>query len=444
MRSADFQGPATTDEVGVRHVGARAAAAVQKWGMPRARRAPAAPRPPLLLPLPLLWVLLAIGVLVGPRSARAQAADPGAGRVPRIEVYTMGPGDELFSRFGHAAICVLDDQSPAGRCYNYGTADFSTPGPLTFRFLRGQAQFWVSVAPLPLMIAIYRHEDRTLYRQVLPLSEAAARRMAATLHQADVRERTFYLYHHFRDNCTTRLRDLIDAGTDGALRRGAESAVDPPLRAYVYRGFAGETPLLVLTDLVLGRAADRPTTRWQGMFLPDVLRSELQARLHAEPEVVYARQAPLPGALAPTSADPDVVKKARGAGWPIVLLGGLLALGAVLAPRPGRWLTALLLGGLGTILWALIAAAALPELRYNEVALLCWPTDLSLLWLSPLRRRLYLRIRMVALLLGALVALAGLLLQPLVPVLLLCGLPLVVLWRAAEREGRTADERTTA
>lgn len=371
----------------------------------------------------------------------APGPDAGRGDLPRIDVYTMGPGEELFSRFGHAAICVTDEASRMGRCYNYGTADFSTPGPLTWNFLRGRAMFWVSVAPRPLMEALYRREDRTLYRQRLPLSPEATRRLIATLHEADVRERTFYRYHHFSDNCTTRLRDLIDAATDGALRRDTQALgaqADPPLRRYVHRGFTGETALLTLTDLVLGRAVDRPTTRWQGMFLPDVLRAELQARLNARPEVVYTRQAPLPGELAASPSLADLAAPARGAGWLLVVLGGGLCVLALRLPRLGRVVTGLVLGGLGLLVWGLIAAAALPELRYNEVALVCWPTDLALLWLPPRPAARYLQVRLLALLACALAAAAGLLLQPLGPVLGLCALPLLVQWRAARR---VLDER---
>ena len=82
-------------------------------------------------------------------SATAQAA-------PIIDVYTMGQGDELFSAFGHAAICVTDAEAPRGRCYNYGTADFTTPLPLTWSFIRGRALFWVSTTDVPHMLRLLR------------------------------------------------------------------------------------------------------------------------------------------------------------------------------------------------------------------------------------------------------------------------------------------------
>jgi hypothetical protein len=399
--------------------------------MPRLRRAVSAPAAPPRSALSRVAILVAALVLLGGRPAAAAGplARPAAPGVPVVEVYTMGPGEELFSAFGHGAICVTDEQSPLGRCYNYGTADFSTPGPLTWNFLRGRAQFWVSVAPRPLMEALYRHEDRTLYRQRLPLPEAQLRKLVAALHEADVRERTFYLYHHFNDNCTTRIRDLIDGVTGGALRLDTQVPADPPLRQYVYRGFAGATGMLVLTDLLLAREADRPTTRWQGMFLPDVLRAELKTRLGAEPEVVYSRRGPT---VQPPLQRTGLPSRS-GVSWMFVVLGGGLALLCAFVPRLGRVATGLVLGGLGLLTWGLIIAAVLTWLRYNEVALLCWPFDLGLLWLRPRVRQVYLATRLVWLTLCALAAVTGGLVQPIGPVLFLCGLPLLVLWRAGRR-----------
>ena len=93
------------------------------------------------------------------------------GSAPTVDVYTMGQGSDLFERFGHAAICVT--RAEGTRCYNYGTTDFaSPPEELGWRFLRGDAKFWVSVWPLPRMLEVYRQHDRTVWRQRLPLSAA--------------------------------------------------------------------------------------------------------------------------------------------------------------------------------------------------------------------------------------------------------------------------------
>lgn len=326
-----------------------------------------------------------------------------AGAAPTIHLYTMGPGEHPFSRFGHAAMCVRDEGAATGRCYNYGTADFSTPVPLSWDFVRGRAQFWVSLQRERAMIAAYEREDRSLYRQELPLSPEVATALASALDASTAEDVKYYRYHHFHDNCTTRLRDLIDAHTDGALSRGADRAADPSFRTFARRGLSGSLPLLLAGDLALGRGSDQPTTRWQAMFLPDVLREEVQARLGVAAEVLYTRKAPL----------------TEGRSWAgqAAMLGFGAALGAIallLPARLGRALAGLSLGFPALLLWALAAATALPELRWNEALLVLWPTDLLLPLLSPARARRYLDLRLVGLALVSGFSAAGVLSQPLV------------------------------
>jgi hypothetical protein len=353
---------------------------------------------------------LAILVILTWRSGVRAASEP-ISPAPQIDVFTMGPGDDLFSRFGHAAICVTDEDSPLGRCYNYGTADFSTPGPLTWGVLRGHGQFWVSVVSLPRMLLLYRLEDRTVYRQRLPLSPVQAASLSQRLHQADRPELTLYNYRHFDDNCTTRIRDLIDAVTEGALRRDNGIANQPPLRARVYDGFAAAPLLKTLSQLVLGRRVDAPIGSWESMFLPDVLRAELASHLHAPPEVVLSRVGPLP----PSSSLPPILL------WS---LGGLSLLGLQLGGgRVGRGLVVALLLLLALVPWSLLIVARLPELRINEALLVMWPTDLLLLW--PALRRRYVKVRLGGLLLVILGLLSGSLVQPLWGLLILVALPLV-------------------
>src|SRR5512144_1981292 len=119
---------------------------------------------------------------------------------PSIELYTMGQGDEIFSAFGHAAICVTGDDAPAGRCYNYGTADFTTPVPLTWNFIRGRALFWVSVTDTFHMLRYYEHVGRAVWRQRLTLTPDQAERVAAALAASSDERVKYYRYHHFDDN----------------------------------------------------------------------------------------------------------------------------------------------------------------------------------------------------------------------------------------------------
>jgi hypothetical protein len=339
---------------------------------------------------------------------------------PAIDVYTMGAGDEIFAHYGHAAICVSDQKDPDGRCYNFGTADFSTPIPLTYAFIRGRAMFWVSVIDRRGMIRWYIEEDRSVWVQRLALSREQANELSRSLAASAAGSEKYYRYHHFDDNCTTRIRDMIDLAVGGRLKRetGALHA-GPSFRDYAKRGFTGRPLLLIAANLLLGRPADRRTSVWEAMFLPDILRDAITQNLGARPEEIYARRAPL----------------TEGPLWMgdllLALTGVLLALLSIgarrVGPRLGRAvlsLSGIVLGTIGLLIWSLALASSFVELRYNELACVLVPFDMVLVLLRGTWVERYLRLRLMVIALATALWLAGILVQPLWPSLVLVGAPL--------------------
>ncbi len=332
----------------------------------------------------------------------------------RIELYTMGPGDYLFSKFGHAALCVLDTEWQDGRCFNYGTADFSTPGPLTWAVMRGRAEFWVSVASLDDMLRLYRAEDRTIYRQLLPLNGDQAAELKRALATNALPENRRYLYDHFLDNCSTRPRDHIDRATAGTLRAVPENSVDDSFtfRALISQSLENEPFYFLVAEMFLGRSMDRARSEYEAMFLPHVLRDAVQKHLQVAPEVVYARRASI------RSRPSLVVAHRLALALGVGIAGGLTIL--MSSPRVSSGLQSLfacLFGTLGCTMWALAILSPLPELRYNEILLVFLPTDFFLLLGSTrvtfISAGIYAGIRVAGLGLVALLLLSGVLIQPL-------------------------------
>jgi hypothetical protein len=358
----------------------------------------------------LLFVLVFTGAT--PAVARADA--------PRAELWTMGPGHDVFSTFGHGAICMYWEEWPEGLCYNYGTAAFDSPTTLIIEFLRGRARFWVSVNDTTGTLRSYRRMDRTIYRQRLPLTDEQALLLLERVEHDALPENREYVYHHFLDNCTTRVRDHIDAVTGGALSRDAGMRFGPTWRDLIRDGFKGDLGLIMLVELLPSRTTDRYPTLWDAMFLPDVMRAEVTARLGVEPEILNVRKTPL---------RPGSPQRGRRA---IALLS--LALAAVcslsvasgnrVARRAGLVVAGLVLGLAAMVVYALIFSTVVADLRQNEVAMVLLPTDLALVGLSGRGLRGYLNVRLGLLGVVAVLSLAGALHQPLLPALLLAGLPL--------------------
>ena len=380
-----------------------------------------------------IWGYLAPRAALAVEPPRA-AGEPASGPAPVIELITMGPGELIWEKYGHSAMCVRYDDPRRDRCYNYGTTDFSQPVQLVWDFLGNRTLFWVSRTTPERMMRFYSEGlDRSLWVQRLPFTPEQARETAALLERAVGGENKYYRYHHYDDNCTTRLRDIIDKVTGGVLRRATESESYPyTLREVTRRGTA-EYPLLVLlSDFPLGRRADRYPSMWEAMHLPDVLSEQVTRHLGVQPELIYERQ-----------GRSFNITRPLGRVW-LLVIALVCAVPAVVTWRLGRFqrlglALSILPGGImATVMWFMAIISTLPEIRWNETLLVLWPTDLALPFLSAGMRAKYGRVRVawLALMLG--LSLVGVLRQPLWAVIAFPLLPCAVA-ALAGRTGRVNE-----
>jgi hypothetical protein len=231
---------------------------------------------------------LAVGLVAPAAVARAAAPTidplaPGAGASRpaddplQVFVMTMGPGDHPFLRFGHDAIWIRDHAARTDKVYNFGTFRFDSPR-LILDFLGGRLSYWLSVSPLPRVIAEYTHENRDIVVQELALSPAKKAELRAALDVNARPENRRYKYDYFLDNCSTRVRDAVDRVAGGVLY--ASSGRQPgrmTLREHALRMTAQPFWLYLSLDLVLGPKVDQPISQWAEMFLPAELAHGLDA-----------------------------------------------------------------------------------------------------------------------------------------------------------------------
>ena len=139
------------------------------------------------------------------------------------------------------------------------------------------------------MLRLYRAEDRTIYRQVLPLNVDEAAALKRALATNALPENRSYLYDHFLDNCSTRPRDHIDEATSGALRRNVADGFHT-FRALIRQNLEDAPFYFLVAEMFLGRPMDRARSEYEAMFLPRALRDAVRSHLQVTPEVVYARR----------------------------------------------------------------------------------------------------------------------------------------------------------
>jgi len=86
----------------------------------------------------------------------------------RISIITCGPGDELYSLFGHTALRIIDSAAHSDIVYNWGGFTFDQPN-FYLKFLRGKLLYYSSADNFPDFMAEYVYEHRSVYEQVLNL-----------------------------------------------------------------------------------------------------------------------------------------------------------------------------------------------------------------------------------------------------------------------------------
>ena len=388
----------------------------------------------------------------GSAAAPAAAAQPDD--YPHIYLVTMGIGSLIWERHGHIALCVEYAPGQEPECYNYGIGDFHDPLNMVWGFFRGTHSFWAGKDLWRNMMAVYYQFDRTIWKQLLPLTPAQKQKVLVKLESDILEENRYYAYDHFADNCTTRIRNIIDDATDGALRNMPDQSDGRTFRDYARDGFAGMRIPLLGTDIAMGRTTDRAPSFWERMFLPQYLREAVQQRWGIKPVPVYVRKecraeyklaaeqhrAPDDSCVergVPTVEDPPsgrvivalVLLLLTAPAWLTRLWGRLQRTGLAFAVIP-YWL-------LGSIFTFLAIISPLPYVTWNETCLVWLPLDIIVVFAGERLQLRYAKARLAMIALMIVAMIVGLLKQPLWPELVWPLVPMlsIVLLPRTRRSG---------
>ena len=191
----------------------------------------------------------------------------------RISLLTCTPGKELYSTFGHSALRVIDSSQNLDVVFNYGTFDFYDPD-FYKKFIKGKLLYFVSVDPIQYFLEEYQYYHRGVTEQVINLSCMEKEKMVAALFENAKEENKNYRYDFNYDNCTTRLRDMLEKSTGAELVTknilpGKETSFRNLIHDYLNRG--GQQWSKLGIDILLGSPLDKLVTNREAMFLPDYL-----------------------------------------------------------------------------------------------------------------------------------------------------------------------------
>jgi hypothetical protein len=313
---------------------------------------------------------------------------PGIGKAQEAWLVTYGPGEEVWERFGHNALWLIDEEAGLDHTFSFGYFEMDRAG-FYFDFARGIMRYFGSASGSAREFEFYRGRDRSITAQRLDLTPSQVRWLHQLLNDAIFPVPQYYDYDYYFANCSTWLRDLIDEVTGGGLEMGlADREARQNFREHTSRLNVERPWLHTGLMLLLGPQIDRERSAWEEAFLPEALawwvgQVEVEGRpLVSETRVIYESE----------SHDPPSQVRML---WSFYLVLGLGGAALVLLPlwrRPGFW--ALLPWRLATAAWGLAGllvvlmwvATAHDPVAGNLILFILHP--LWLLLLLPLSRNL--------------------------------------------------------
>ncbi len=205
------------------------------------------------------------------------AALPSQAQQYQVSLLTCDPGDELYSTFGHSAIRVRDQGSGQDLVFNYGTFDFNTPF-FYVKFVRRTLDYQLSLTTTENFLYEYNYFQRNVREQELNLSDQQSRALVAFLKENYRPENRKYRYDFFFDNCSTRIREMMEEVLGSSLKWNlpeegeSQKSFRNLIDEYVYPLPWSDLGI----DLALGAVIDRRANEKEKMFLPDYLEAAFQ------------------------------------------------------------------------------------------------------------------------------------------------------------------------
>jgi hypothetical protein len=185
-----------------------------------------------------------------------------------ISMITIYPGNAIYSLFGHSAIRVFDPENSIDWLYNYGTFDF-TDNMFVLKFIKGQLDYYLDVVSFKQALASYsKFENRKVIEQIFNFNLKQRQLIFDFLQNNAEPENKFYRYDFVRDNCSTRVADVLEKNFPNMVNYSAYKDSGKTFRQRIRYYLAGNSFADFGIQLVLGSKLDKIPVGNAIFFLP--------------------------------------------------------------------------------------------------------------------------------------------------------------------------------
>jgi len=194
----------------------------------------------------------------------------------KVYLITIGPGAESYEKFGHNMLWVHDPAHHYDPAYNWGI--FSFDEGFVGRFIQGRLEYWMDAWDATKVLDEYKRADRSIWIQELNLSEAQAQLLLTRCELNRQPQYSHYKYDYYRDNCSTRVRDMLDSVIGGQIKAQLQNVpTDTTYRWHTRRLTQDDWWLYVGLDYIMGHPIDHPISAWEECFLPVRMMERLKS-----------------------------------------------------------------------------------------------------------------------------------------------------------------------
>jgi hypothetical protein len=233
----------------------------------------------------------------------------------KVSLITCGPGEALYEAFGHSAIRVYDPAQGLDVIFNYGVFDFNQSN-FYLNFAKGNMLYCLGISQTADFIYTYRYYGRSVREQVLNLDSAERQAVLNYLDKNLLPENKNYLYNYFRNNCSTKIPEMLDAALEKrVIWQPSDISGKASYRSLIYQYTSFHPWGRLGIDLGLGSVIDSRIDGKQLNFLPvELEKSFNRARIRRDmtefPLVLESNtlfEAPVFFGSSPFFSSPDTV-----------------------------------------------------------------------------------------------------------------------------------------
>lgn len=185
----------------------------------------------------------------------------------KVHIVTRQPGSLFYNIWGHTALRVYDAEMDKTFLFDYGVFDMDPM--FLIRFIGGEEVYLLAMGYWNENMYYFLKEDRGLYLQEVHLSPEQKREFLTKLYTEALPKNRRYYYHHFTNNCTTKVRDLLNEVTNDNLKQALSKTKGDHTYRNQATAYASFMPLYWLwMNTAMNENADRTLNQYEELFLP--------------------------------------------------------------------------------------------------------------------------------------------------------------------------------